>query len=428
MGQNQSLTAKGTLNLDSASPSASQNCNQDHAPSPNPLASAGSGGGGGNPVGSNAMELQTQSVRAAIDSFIETCLAGGPEKTSCTPHRPGTERTPPPASDAEAVRVPEDDDGGDKPGGGKDRGGDESGGNGKPEVVATGGLSSDKTGECSSETSMSSTSVAPDGNSSKDVKLAVDGSSVPDGRVASAQKTDEKSSTNETKSVLSVNPTKSSSTCVPDENLAHRSPSCEGSKSKESSDASNDGEGVASVQLKTIIERVLDSSLGVGMSLKSIPLEQQILPQIAADETATSTSNKTKEMESGKGRETESGKASSEGGWDRRVEPVTLCFMDHIEKAVERSFSSITEEEERKEKEKTLAAAAKVADSKALGWNNVRVSKNSEAPSPASSAADGTISVQDIVDRVISQTEVISKRGTDSKPLVAASGTFYPDR
>lgn len=254
MGQNQSLTAKGTLNLDSTSPSASQNCNQDHAPSPNPLASAGSGSGG-NPTGSNAMELQTQSVRAAIDSFIETCLAGGPEKTSCTPHRPGTERTPPPASDAEVVKIPEDDDGGDKPGDGKDRGGDENGGSGKPEVTATGGLSSDKTGDCSSETSASSTNVPADGNSSKDVKFAVDGSWVPDGRVASAQKTDEKSSANETKSVLSVNPAKSSSACVPDENSAHRSPSREGSKSKESSDASNDGEGAASVQLKTIIDR-----------------------------------------------------------------------------------------------------------------------------------------------------------------------------
>ena len=426
MGQNQSMTAKGALNLDSTSPATSQTCSQDHTPSSNPRPSSGSGGS--NVSGSSAMELQTQSVRAAIDSFIETCLAGGPDRTSSTPHRPAAERTP---ANMEVVTVPEEDDSGDKHMSGKDRGGSESSGDREPEeVMGTGGASSDGTVDCSPETNLlTSTSAPAECGSPKDVKLAVDGSSAQDGRPASAQKKDEKSNSVETISVLSSNPTKVSSTCGSEDNAAHHSPSCESSKSKESSDGSNDGDGVASVRLKTIIERVLDNSLGVGMDLKSVPLEQQILPQIAADERAFLTASKAKETERGKSVETHSGKPSSEVGSERKVESVPLCFMDHIEKAVERSFSSITEEEERKEKEKVLAAAAKAGENKVSSWNP-RVSKNSETPLPASSVADRTISVQDIVDQVISQTEVISKRGTDSnsKPLVAASGTFFPDR
>ena len=40
---------------------------------------------------------------------------------------------------------------------------------------------------------------------------------------------------------------------------------------------------------------------------------------------------------------------------EQKVEPMSVCFMDHITRAVETSFSKITEEEERKEREKALA-------------------------------------------------------------------------
>lgn len=420
MGQNQSLSAKGMLNLDGASSPTNHSSNQDHTPSHNPPPSSGSSGS--NPSGSNAMELQTQSVRAAIDSFIETCLAGGPDKATSPPHRPVTERT---TTNVEAVTVPEEENG-------NTHGVDESSASRKHEEAMTGGISSDRTVDCAPETKLSaSTHVLTDSDSPKDpkdVKFAVDGTPAQGNGSTSAQNVDEKSNAVETGSVLSLNPTKSRSTCVPDENSAHSSPSCESNKSKDSSDGLNDGDGVASVRLKTIIERVLDNSLGVGMDLKSIPLEQQILPLLADDERATSlNANKTSETENSKVSATDGSKSTNEGGSDRKVEPMTLCFMDHIEKAVERSFSSITEEEERKEKEKVLAAAARAVENKMPSWNS-RGSKTSEMPLPAPSIPDGTISVQDIVDRVISQTEVISKRGSDSKPLVAASGTFYPDR
>ncbi|KAH9492429.1 hypothetical protein Btru_051083 [Bulinus truncatus] len=105
----------------------------------------------------------------------------------------------------------------------------------------------------------------------------------------------------------------------------------------------------------------------------------------------------------------------------------TLCFKDHIEKVLLESFLSY-EEEERRDAVKRGENPEEVSKPKVqIETDSERLSTKKEQ---GKSGADGTISVQDIVDRVISQTEVISKLLTpstsDSGRLADASQPHPP--
>jgi hypothetical protein len=160
-------------------------------------------------------------------------------------------------------------------------------------------------------------------------------------------------------------------------------------ESKDSDDNSNDGDRVTAVRLKTIIDRVLDSSLGVcSEPMEPVPNDEKILMRIDRDEkerervrergesrpptstpssSSSSTTTTTKCAMEGGGEREEEGKRG--GGGEVSTDcKMAVCFMDHITKAVERSFSSITEEEERKEKEKVSADIESKQTGKTMQW------------------------------------------------------------
>ncbi|XP_076437022.1 uncharacterized protein LOC143276421 [Babylonia areolata] len=125
------------------------------------------------------------------------------------------------------------------------------------------------------------------------------------------------------------------------------------------------------IQLKTFIDRMLDSSLGAAQDPNSLPPRvQRILPQIISNNTVTPVDPKPETSGRGDRRESDVERnsfrqqcveAGAEGKEKGAEGGGAMCFMDHIEKAVERSFSSITEEEERMEEERaSLAARASV--------------------------------------------------------------------
>lgn len=371
------------------------------------------------------MEIQSKSVRAAIDSFIENCLAGG-----------SGNGTPPPSigvnEDVEICEVELN------------------------EGVRTSGVASSEIGESCVSASSAAEASCPGqqentSRSSIDTRekncfieiatCAEEAKQTTDNNTSIQIVTDLSSNLSEKltpkigvepeRKLLTDTAANSSGASMPSragENLnTNGDDDVDGSNN--SADDSSDGDGLRSVRLKTIIDRVLDNSLGTGHDFKSIPHEQRILPQLTADEKATSRSANVPSESSGTRQD------ESINTVEKKIEPM-VCFMDHIEKAVERSFSSITEEEERKEKEKDFAGkeGGKESEPKTLSWSTRPL--KSEAPG-SSAIVDSTISVQDIVDRVISQTEVISKMmttsatctvQTDTKPTATASGTFYPSR
>ena len=451
MGQHQSMAAKGNAipgliapstdsNHDNANRfSVSQNASLDQG------SSSSSGGVTNNPasLSANLAVDQTQSVRAAIDSFIETCLAGGSDEASSSTAKAESELDP---KAVEVITVPDEDGSNDANCGSGEQGstsvGDEGGGKKTLRGQEGGeGLSSNALG-CAPEKQPESvlTRKEPEtGGQQVGKNDSCEGSLSQ----AVSQTSHNKDKTSDSPQAVSVH---SSSRANSDSNFAaHSVNSSSGSEvphsrdTNDSSNSSNEGDGMPSMRLKTIIDRVLDNSLGGGLDVKPVPSEQRILSQIAAEEHSSARALQSSETKDTTGGDTDSNKAAGEAKSDRRMEPVAICFMEHIEKAVERSFSSITEEEERKEKEKALVShTSKDGENKQVNWGQW-VSKQSETPaSSAPSVSEGTaISVQDIVDRVISQTEVISKLmttstgpslHTDSKPLVSASGTFYPDR
>jgi hypothetical protein len=124
--------------------------------------------------------------------------------------------------------------------------------------------------------------------------------------------------------------------------------------------------------------------------MEPVPHDQKILTRIDRDEkererdrergesrpptstpssSSLSTTTTTKSaMEGGSEREREEGGKSGGGGEVSTDCKMAVCFMDHITKAVERSFSSITEEEERKEKEKVSANIERRQTGKTIQW------------------------------------------------------------
>ncbi|XP_076456173.1 uncharacterized protein LOC143290534 [Babylonia areolata] len=442
MGQHNSLPGKGggippmtpaVDNLDNSHPfSTNQNTGQDHTASSNPPSAV-----------NNASSIvggveQAQSVRAAIDSFIETCLAGSDEGPP-SPKAGQGRRTP---SSVEVITVPDEDesdgvsvDGVDKVHASGGNGGKDSS-NVKmcEEQQAKDGTLSDKVTDSAAEKTTESTPVGDAGGSLGD---KLDKESSPQSLSVTVPKKDPASDGTETSSVPFSKPSQNASGAS---EKAISSSSREGNVSSHPNEGAHSClEGMESMRLKTIIDRMLDSSLGGGSEMSSAPSEQHVLPQIMVNDHSEATNST--QQQSDKIRKSEAVGSSASGSVARppnsTADPMAICFMDHIEKAVERSFSTITEEEERKEKEKVLAvpltgSTTKMVDSKSSAWS-IRTSKASDTTPSAVSGGDGTISVQDIVDRVITQTEVVAKQPlpsqhSDSKPTVSASGTFYPDK
>lgn len=149
------------------------------------------------------------------------------------------------------------------------------------------------------------------------------------------------------------------------------------------------------VRLQTLIDRVLDSSLNnrnsaatTGSSLGSqVATAVQLIEDKAATPSNTSRGSPAQQWNS-------VSEKSSSAPNDKR-----LSFKNHIEKVLLESFLSY-EEDERKEdlKKKTIA-------------NGPSVKANSDSQT---SVKECTISVQDLVDQVISHTETNSKRLTPS--------------
>lgn len=426
-----------------------------------------------------ASDIQSKSVRAAIDSFIENCLVGGAD-TSCHSTALGTNQ-----NSVNDVSYSTEGCKNEPHGESEENAKEKSGRDENARTDNSGNICANNNGSEGNDTKdhyskkspvfekdevkikketdktgSSTNSPKQDFKFTKDVsgadlkgKESVQGtlpSLDPTGHRVNLDSKDNWCNSMEIKSETIANTSFLNDSCpgaprmTPtsgclDESLGNNAGS-ENRKSKERADNSSDADGLTSVRLKTIIDRVLDNSLGSGVDLRNIPVEQHIpASQLsAADEKAAPA----KQEVSNSNPSTAGGsKVEGAGTNSRKVEQLPICFMDHIEKAVERSFSSITEEEERKEKEMAEAAAQEAlreSSTKTPAWN-VQLSRNSTETNGSSVTgnSDSTISVQDIVDRVISQTEVISKLMTtstsgtshaDTKTTATASGTFYPCR
>ncbi|KAK7482444.1 hypothetical protein BaRGS_00026261 [Batillaria attramentaria] len=371
------------------------------------------------------MEVQSKSVRAAIDSFIENCLAGGSDNGTPPPQiRVDEDRGQ--SSDVEICEV--------IPTEGKHVAGSPATDDKHKNSASTSGQSGAHEHQSSvlsqedvQESSQRDPSIGQQPETETGTTAAEDSVSVKNKIDCQTESQADKPGADD-QNTVSEKSSRAGGAKGP-AGTVDNSKSNQGedsNQSKGTTDDSSDGDGVVSVRFKTIIDRVLDTSLGIGPDLSSIPHEQRILSQLAADEKAAATRSTMAVSD------VSNKKDNSSTSSEKKIEPMAVCFMDHIEKAVERSFSSITEEEERKEKEKALAAreAMREADGKQPSWGTRQAKTET-------SGGDSTISVQDIVDRVISQTEVISKlmttsagasSQTDTKPTATAAGTFYPSR
>ena len=193
---------------------------------------------------------------------------------------------------------------------------------------------------------------------------------------------------------------------------------------KHANEDGSDEPPAPSIRLTTIIDRMLDSSLGNGRGLKTLPVNQRILNQIAVDELSSSQTNQNKKKNEAGEKANNDNKPSDSAGF---------CFMDHINQAVERTFSSITEEE-RMEK---MLLSSKTADKRQHGFNT-QGSKSSQTSSSSTPAPPGSaLSVQDMVDQVIHQTKEERKLITQAsdvlssssgKPLVSSAPSSHHDR
>ncbi|CAL1531221.1 unnamed protein product, partial [Lymnaea stagnalis] len=176
------------------------------------------------------------------------------------------------------------------------------------------------------------------------------------------------------------------------------------------------------VKLQTLIDKVLDNSLN-NQELVSSPYLNKLKQEEVSHVTQEMDKSDSRELlksikESSKeavqkdnissiGTVTSEQESSIIKDKSESVQPArsTLCFKDHIEKVLLESFLSY-EEEERKEAIKRGDNPDEVKSPPLIATDSERQNAKRDL---AKSGVDGTISVQDIVDRVISQTEVISK-------------------
>ncbi|XP_050404296.1 uncharacterized protein LOC126820415 isoform X2 [Patella vulgata] len=197
---------------------------------------------------------------------------------------------------------------------------------------------------------------------------------------------------------------------------------------------------MTSVPLQTLIDKVLDNSLGGDiLSPENRRTDNSVSQVESSDHKPKSSASYEIAAEPAKfvsekvARCVERNTNNSENSLSSKTERPGILLMDHIEKVLEENFAQMTkieEEEALRNEPPPLKAMSAVhvsykPDTSNRSLTPVKADKPHEASYNASSTnavkqahnpnlskivtnPDGTISVQDIVDRVISQTEVIS--------------------
>ncbi|ESP02756.1 hypothetical protein LOTGIDRAFT_156702 [Lottia gigantea] len=201
--------------------------------------------------------------------------------------------------------------------------------------------------------------------------------------------------------------------------------------------------GISSVPLQTLVDKVLDNSLGDPSLLRPLDSTNEnskvngtgdnkskvsTTYEIAAESAKAVSEKVTRCVE----------KSQNNNENDGASNPGDICLMAHIEKALERNFAQMSDNENETEIEKNDSSQASVkvgcvqsgsvsrpASSSSSKPNNDGQSKTvGSLLNPRQTLItnpDGTISVQDIVDRIFSQTEMISKLLTPGTPSTTSS-------
>ncbi|XP_059146189.1 uncharacterized protein LOC131933441 [Physella acuta] len=182
--------------------------------------------------------------------------------------------------------------------------------------------------------------------------------------------------------------------------------------------------GPSPVRLQTLIDKVLDSSLNNQDLTPSANIQKSKEDDIkkppdsdkSLKEKQNEKDNRMELSSSVYSKPKQDAAVSEKSEATNKPAKSTLCFKDHIEKVLLESFLSY-EEEERREALKRGENPDKQSPVITIETDTERQAARREAMKPG---PDRTISVQDIVDRVISETDVISKlmtsATTDGKP------------
>ncbi|XP_046380854.2 uncharacterized protein LOC124152124 [Haliotis rufescens] len=181
------------------------------------------------------------------------------------------------------------------------------------------------------------------------------------------------------------------------------------------------------VRLQTLIDKVLDNSLGEDMhtSLPDVSHKGQVSMKSLAQSTATTESTTTVSTPSSTSSDTSvvaSVKEKKRSPEMENLQNNMVCLMDHIERVLEKSFVNEEISTSNPEPVNTISVPKETTNA---GSGSITQGKPVTSAS-ANAGLDGTISVQDIVDRVISQTEVISKLlspGSSDEVLIENHGT-----
>ena len=179
------------------------------------------------------------------------------------------------------------------------------------------------------------------------------------------------------------------------------------------------------VRLQTLIDTVLDNSLAHDMP--SI-FEKRKNDALINDLLIGKCENEAKNVAPRKPSPPKSTKTTAMASEAKDNKMVYL--MDHIEKVLERNFEASNKETEDDSNLHILnrlswespPASTSAPTQSTEASPKLKQSENQSRASSGSNSSEGTISVQDIVDRVISQTEVISKLLSPSDSAASRAG------